>query len=198
MKNTKLLAGIVLATLALTWIWAYATETSLTWSTETKQEKLEKRGFHKDLWEHKMWMKKWFAMWENKLTDAEKTKLESMTDSEKKAFFEAKMTAEKAERDTKEAVIDKLINWQSLTDSEKVTLEKIKTERAERKAEMQKREAEMTKVKAILEKKKAWTALTADEQKVLDEMPKMWGRWERWFWKMWKNHNMTQTWKMAE
>ena len=31
-----------------------------------------------------------------KLTDAEKTSLEKMTDAEKKAFFEAKMTAEKA------------------------------------------------------------------------------------------------------
>ncbi len=66
------------------------------------------------------------------------------------------MTAEKADRDAKETVIDKLINWQSLTDSEKTTLEKIKTERAKRKAEM-------TKIKTILEKKKAWTALTADD-----------------------------------
>jgi hypothetical protein len=44
------------------------------------------------------------------LTDEEKTKLESMTDEEKKAFFETKRTELEAKQEAKEAVIDKLLN----------------------------------------------------------------------------------------
>ncbi len=109
------------------------------------------------------------------LTDAEKTQLATMTDAQKQTFFEAKMTAEKALRDAKEAVIDKLINGETLSDSEKVTLETIKTERAAQKAERVAREEKMTEIKPILEKVKAGTTLTADEQTKLDafkaEMP---------------------------
>jgi hypothetical protein len=43
------------------------------------------------------------------LTDAEKTSLESMTQVEKKAFFEQKMQAQKLEMDAKDNVIDKLL-----------------------------------------------------------------------------------------
>lgn len=104
----------------------------------------------------------------NSLTDAEKTKLETMTDTEKQAFFEAKMTADKAARDAKESVIDKLINGETLSDTEKVTLETIKTERAAQKAERVAREAKMTEIKPIMEKVRAGTALTTDEQAKLD------------------------------
>lgn len=91
-----------------------------------------------------------------------------MTDTEKKAFFEAKFTADKALRDAKEAVIDKLINGETLSDTEKATLETIKTERAAQKAERVAREAEMATIKPILEKVKAGTTLSADEQTKLD------------------------------
>ncbi len=91
-----------------------------------------------------------------------------MTDTEKKAFFEAKFTADKALRDAKEAVIDKLINGETLSDTEKATLETIRTERAAQKAERLARETEMTEMKSILEKTKAGTTLTADEQTKLD------------------------------
>lgn len=102
------------------------------------------------------------------LTDAEKTKLATMTDTEKQAFFETKMTAEKALRDAKETVIDKLINGETLSDAEKATLATIKTERAQEKAERADREAKMTEIKPILEKVRAGTTLTADEQAKLD------------------------------
>jgi hypothetical protein len=45
-----------------------------------------------------------------KLTDEEKTKLQSMSDTEKKAFFETKRTEAEAKQQAKEAVIDKLLN----------------------------------------------------------------------------------------
>ena len=95
-----------------------------------------------------------------KLTDEEKTALSSMTDDEKKTFFETKRQEAQALADAKEAVIDKLIAGETLTDSEKVTLETIKTERAEAKA----KKAEMEEIRTILEKQKAGTTLTTDEQ----------------------------------
>jgi len=42
-----------------------------------------------------------------------------MTPAEKKAFFETKMTEQRALRDAKEAVIDKLVNGETLSDAEK-------------------------------------------------------------------------------
>lgn len=91
-----------------------------------------------------------------------------MTDAEKKAFFEAKMTEQKALRDAKENVIDKLINGETLSDAEKATLQILKTERAAQKAERAAQEAKMTEIKPILEKVKAGTTLTTDEQAKLD------------------------------
>lgn len=102
------------------------------------------------------------------LTDAEKAKLATMTPAEKKTFFEAKMTEQKALRDAKEAVIDKLINGESLTDAEKATLETIKTERAAMKAARAAREAKIAEIKPILDKVKTGTVLTTDEQAKLD------------------------------
>ncbi|NCP77569.1 hypothetical protein GW819_04175 [Candidatus Gracilibacteria bacterium] len=106
------------------------------------------------------------------LTDTEKTQLATMTNTEKQAFFQAKMTEQKALRDAKEAVIDKLINGEALTDAEKVTLATIKTERATMKVERVAREAQMTEIKPILEKVRAGTTLTTDEQAKLDAFKK--------------------------
>lgn len=102
------------------------------------------------------------------LTDAEKTQLATMTDAEKKVFFEAKFTAEKSLRDAKEAVIDKLINGETLSDAEKATLLTIKTERAAAKSERLAREAQMTEMKPILEKVRNGASLTSDEQTKFD------------------------------
>lgn len=111
---------------------------------------------------------RWFGGPEMQLTDAEKTALQSMSDSEKQAFFEKKMETARAERDAKEAVIDKVLNGESLTSDEQTLLTTIKTERAAQKEERAKREAEMTAMKAIFDKQKAGTTLTADEQAKLD------------------------------
>lgn len=147
--------------------------TTLTIDEETKLKSFEskypkkdnnKKWFGKkwDMWDHKMWMK-WehkMWMWFDKLTDAEKTSLEKMTDTEKKAFFEAKRLENETKAEAREAVIDKLISWTTLNDEEKKVLEEIKIERAEKKA----KKAEMKEIRTIMEKKRAWTTLTADEE----------------------------------
>jgi len=103
-----------------------------------------------------------------KLTDAEKTQLTKMTDAEKKVFFEAKIASKKALRDARENVIDKLINGETLSDTEKATLAIIKTERAAQKTERLAREAQMTEIKPIMEKVGAGTTLTTEEKAKLD------------------------------
>ncbi|MDD2891639.1 MAG: hypothetical protein PHQ95_01620 [Candidatus Gracilibacteria bacterium] len=104
----------------------------------------------------------------SQLTDAEKAELATMTNTEKQAFFEAKMTEQKALHDAKEAVIDKLINGEILSDSEKATLAIIKTERDTAKTERLAREKQITELKPIMEKMRAGTSLTTDEQAKLD------------------------------
>lgn len=91
-----------------------------------------------------------------------------MSDTEKQTFFEAKMTEKKALHDARETVMDKLINGETLSDSEKATLETIQTERVTMKTERTKRETQMTEIKPIMEKVRAGTALTADEQAKID------------------------------
>lgn len=91
-----------------------------------------------------------------------------MTPAEKKAFFETKMTEQWALRDTKEAVIDKLVNGEALSDTEKVTLATIKTERAAAKEARAAGEAKIAEIKPILDKVTAGTTLTTDEQAKLD------------------------------
>jgi hypothetical protein len=78
--------------------------------------------------------------------------------------------------------MDKLINWEILTDSEKAVLAEIKTERAAMKAKQADMKAKMDAIKPILEKKKAWTTLTADEQAQLDAFKAT----NKQFWKMGK------------
>ncbi len=88
--------------------------------------------------------KKWIN-WNMKwLTDDEKTSLETMTNDEKKEFFDtnrierkAYMDTRKLERQSHEAVIDKLINGETLTAEEEVIREEIKIKRADRKAKME-------------------------------------------------------------
>jgi len=105
------------------------------------------------------------------LTDAEKTKLQSMTDTEKQAFFEAKRTETEAKMEAREAVMDKLVVGEALTtDSEKAIQKEIiaeraaqKTARAEMKAKQATEQKSREEIKSIIEKKAAGTALTTDE-----------------------------------
>lgn len=121
-----------------------------------------------------IWMKMWGM---TQLTDAEKAKLATMTDAEKKAFFEAKRTEMEAKMEAREAVMDKLVNWQTLTtDAEKAIQKEIINERAqmkkmreEMKTKMQAEQKSREEIKAIIEKKKSWATLTSDEiAKLLD------------------------------
>lgn len=108
------------------------------------------------------------------LTDEEKTQLESLSDEAKEEFFETKRAEQETKLQAKEAVIDKLLNGEVLTDADKVIVEEIKAARAEQKE----RKAQAESLKALFEKSKNWETLTADEQAKLDElkanMPQRW------------------------
>ncbi|MDD2917028.1 MAG: hypothetical protein PHH70_04255 [Candidatus Gracilibacteria bacterium] len=173
--KTKILAGVALVTLATAGTLAYAANTS---TGSTVLHKVT-NGMHISgsggfMGEHTGMgrMGGGFGIMGKgamtELTDAEKTQLATMTDAEKKVFFEAKFTAEKSLRDAKEAVIDKLINGETLSDAEKATLLTIKTERAAAKSERLAREAQMTEMKPILEKVRNGASLTSDEQTKFD------------------------------
>lgn len=104
------------------------------------------------------------------LTDAEKIALESMSDEEKKTFFDTKKSEMKAERESHRNVIDKLLAGETLTAEEETIRAEIIKKRAERKAQMEERKAKMETVKTLVEKEKSGQTLTSDEQATLDEM----------------------------
>jgi Spy/CpxP family protein refolding chaperone len=101
----------------------------------------------------------------SELTDAEKTTLESMSATEKQAFFEKKRAEMEAKHDAREAVVDKLLAGTALTADEEVIRQAIIKERAERKAER-------AKMEAIRSKLQAGTTLTTEEQALVDSMPR--------------------------
>lgn len=121
---------------------------------------------------HGKWGEKW-EMWEwnrgfwgpiMNLTDEEKTKLESMSDTEKTAFFEAKRSEMEAKQEVHETVIDKLLAGTALTADEESLRQDIIKERAEMKAKKE----EMKVVRTIMDKKRNGETLTTDEQTKLD------------------------------
>lgn len=103
------------------------------------------------------------------LTPTEQTALTSMTATEKKAFFDKKLTDMKTKRDAHEIVIDKLLAGTVLTADEEAIRQEIIKNRADMKAKR-------TQMETIKAKKAAGTALTAEEQALLDSMPKMNGK----------------------
>lgn len=109
----------------------------------------------------------------DELTDEEKTQLESMNDEQKQAFFETKRAEQKAKREARENVIDKLLAGETLTAEEENLRAEIIKERAERKVKMQEMEQKREEMKTIMEKKKAGEELSEEEQTVLDEMKQM-------------------------
>lgn len=145
----------------------------------------EDRGFDHDKWW--MWKMMWEWMWFGpmiQLTDAEKTSLKSMSDTEKKAFFDKKRLEAEAKKDARKTVIDKLLAGTALSSDEETVRAEIIKERAEMKA----KKAEFDAIKTLLEKKKNWETLTADEEAKITAFeankPKhsekggmMWGRW---------------------
>lgn len=172
MKNKKILTGLLIATVVVSWVWAsFASDTTNSWTANINKVFNWVRA----------WMGKFMGAW---LTDAEKTALESMTDTEKQTFFETKRTEQKVKMEAHENVIDKLLAWSTLTSEEETLRQEIIKERAERKLERETREAEMEAIQPILEKKRNWETLTTDEQTKLDAFEanrsgKWWmrGRW---------------------
>lgn len=123
-------------------------------------------------WNHNIGIPMMHGM--KKLTDAEKTSLESMTDAQKKEFFQKKMDEQKANMDARDTVIDKLLNGENLSDSDKTLVTEMKTERAKMKANR----AQMENIRAKLDKKET---LTSEEQTFLDaHQPKGNERGHRW------------------
>lgn len=73
------------------------------------------------------------------LTTEEKNALASMTESQKREFFEKKRAEKKAKRTAQENIIDKLLAGETLTAEEEKIRQEIISERkvhAEKKAEM--------------------------------------------------------------
>lgn len=184
--KTKIITSIAIASTLTAGALAYADTNTGTTNTSDGTHKIQRHtwsgwlfeGFGKGerwgKWERWEWMWMWGM---NQLTDAEKTKLATMSDTEKQAFFEAKRTEMEAKMEAREAVMDKLVNGETLTtDAEKAIQKEIITQRAEMKKareEMKvKREAEQksrAEIKTIIEKKKSWATLTNDEiAKLLD------------------------------
>ena len=103
-----------------------------------------KNGFQKQIqgglnhlkWDHRMNGGMIHGM--QNLTDDEKKSLESMTDTQKKEFFQKKMDEQKAKMDARDAVLDKLLNGESLSDADKVIVTEIKAERVKMRLSQQK------------------------------------------------------------
>mgnify|MGYP002350949313 CR=1 FL=1 len=163
------------------------------WETLTDEEQTKVDNFKANMperwewrwhgWERWHWWPwmwgEWFWWEMNKLTDEEKTALESMTDEEKKAFFEEKRTEAETKRESRENVIDKLLAWETLTTDEETVRQEIITERAERKVKQE----EMNEMRTLMEKVKNWETLTDEEQTKVDNfkanMPERWEwRWQ--------------------
>lgn len=95
------------------------------------------------------------------LTADEKKSLESMTDAQKKEFFQKKMDEQKAKMDARDAVMDKLLNGESLSDTEKAIVTEIKAERTKMKTER----TQMDNIRTKLSNNET---LTSEEQAILD------------------------------
>ncbi|MCK9272699.1 hypothetical protein M0P65_04085 [Candidatus Gracilibacteria bacterium] len=164
----KIITGLVIATIATTGALAYANSNTGSEITNKIRGEFHKMEGAESLQGKMMGQRKGIKGAGMQLTADEKAKVATMTADEKKTFYTAKITEAKAKKIARENVMDKLINGEILTDSEKAVLAEIKTERAAMKAKQADMKAKMDAIKPILEKKKAGTTLTADEQAQLD------------------------------
>jgi len=89
-------------------------------------------------------------------------------------------------------VINKLIDWETLTSEEKITLEEIKEYRNNREKLRAERQAQKEELSSIFEKIKIWEILTSEEETKLNEFKEKfwrnmkWHHWVKWMW-MWMN-----------
>lgn len=169
------------------------------WTTFWSGINLEKKSFWKEKW---CWcwkkMERWFKWERNEnwswglignenfwfkwmpwfidLTSDEKTKLETMTNEEKKVFFENKKLENEKKMESRELVIDKLLNGTTLTSEEELIKQEIITQRNE----MKTKKVEMDEMRKLMEKVKNWETLTTEEQTKINDFqskfPKKWNR----------------------
>ncbi len=133
----------IITSIALIWALSVSTITFAQNSIQTGEinswTKLDwKKSFMMDL-------NKNFWFDNNKLNIKELNFLKNMTPKQKKEFFEKKLLElkQKMEQEfkkilAKEAVIDKLLNWETLTTEDKVLVKEIKKDRANIKANLEK------------------------------------------------------------
>lgn len=126
------------------------------------------------IWNENFWFK-WMP-WFIDLTSDEKTKLENMTNDEKKVFFDSKKLENDKKIESRELVIDKLLNGTTLTSEEELIKQEIITQRNE----MKTKKVEMEEMRKLMEKVKNWETLTNEEQTKVNEFqskfPKKWNR----------------------
>lgn len=79
MINRKILAGLLLTCITVSWMWVTFADNSGTWTINN--------------WTSSVQHTKWVS---NKLTDTEKTNLKTMTAEQKKAFYANKKLEQKA------------------------------------------------------------------------------------------------------
>lgn len=135
--KTKIIAVTTLASLSLIGVsQAFAQETSQNTSATQKLAQNEvvkiKKSFSQE--KHKKF--------HSELTEAEKTALDAMTETEKAEFFQKKQSEHKAKKEAKEAVLDKILAGQSLTADEEIIRQEIIADRAEKKARKAERQAQ--------------------------------------------------------
>ncbi len=112
---------------------------------------------------------------QSQLSEEEKTKIESLTSEERVKYFEEKREEWEQKRLAWENVIDKLLNFETLTSEEKQIVEELKQERASQKAKKQEMENQRSQIEAIQTKLKNSETLTTEEQAIIDNLKK-------WFW----------------
>lgn len=183
MINKKILAGLLLVSIATAWIWSTFANNTNTWSTSTWN--VDKCEFNKWFW---FWKHFWNKFWHYNLTDTEKTALKTMTNDEKKAFLDKKELENKklmdekfAKMEKKEAVIDALLTWNKLTSEQEILKTELIKERSDRKKELETRKNNMLEIKRIIDKKESWVELTNEEKTKIEQFK--WekkGKWRYW------------------
>lgn len=152
-------------------------------------------------WEWKNWMnfdktkrtnneRPLMMMWMMNLTDEEKTSLESMTDDEKKSFFETKRKEFELKQEKRETVIDKLLAGETLTSDEEVIRKEIINQRTE----MKNHKIQMDEMKTLIDKEQSWETLTTEEKTRLEELQKLMKKtmWNMmWMWKNFKQKSFS-------
>ncbi len=202
--NNKVLSFVLVVGIASTWFVGISAANSGTTSTPSEKSSWMNQELKKIHKGHQFGKRKGLK----NLTEDEKLALESMSDEERKAFFQQKKEEKKANKEASKAVLDALIAGETLSaDQEANRLEmlaKIEEGKHQRNnadiiakilawdalseaeqielQEMQEKKAEREAQKALLEpikaKLDAGEELTDDEQSLLDEA-KSQKKWKR-------------------